>query len=101
MQPFSPAEQSGFSLVHTALRRLEAPAWSRFRHSKDVLQLASDYAGSMEICCKRCLQRSVSGRPAQDQQTIMSVLFKRFGDLVASDPIQNLGDYIIMDLVRR
>ena len=101
MQPFSSAEQPRFSVAHTALRRMEAPAWSRFKHSKDVSQLAADYAASMEICCKRCLQTSISGRPAEDQHTIMSTLFKRFENLVAADPIQNLGDYIIMDLVKR
>ena len=100
MAPFQPTEQPLFRVVHTALRRVVAPAWSRFRQSRDVAQLAADYAGSMEACCKRCLQKSVANRPNQEQQTIMATLFKRYQAQIASDPTESLGDYIILDLVK-
>lgn len=100
MAPFQPAEQPLFHVAHTALRRVVAPAWSRFRHCKDVAQLSADYAGSMETCCKHCLQNSVASRPDEEQQAIMGTLFKRFEAQIATGPRESLGDYIILDLLK-
>ena len=100
MEPFGLQPHASFQLVHTAQRRLMAPAWSRFKQTGDAVQLGADYAGSMASCSKRCLQQALLARPADEQEKAMSDLFQRFSNLVEQDPCESLGDFIMMDLVK-